>query len=162
MLRARLCQPRGHVEEAALYPEGTGDPVEGAELGVMRLEGDNQRGTGGKHRHPRGVHHSDFTGRMGVCWPMKRPWRWEKAASALLLASATACLTSRTSPLPFTCPPPQPLSKNNHHNLCVVFQFPELIVDTKGHTSYHNWETIGRGKRRNQSVNASASFCVFC
>lgn len=104
MLRARLCRPRGHVEEAALYPEGTGDPVEGAELGVMRLEGDNQRGTGGKHRHPRGVHHSDFTGRMGVCWPMKRPWRWEKAASALLLASATACLTSRTSPLPFTLP----------------------------------------------------------
>lgn len=48
--RARLCWPRGHVWEAELHPEGSGNPVEDSELGVIRWtvgrsEGNRNRNT---------------------------------------------------------------------------------------------------------------------
>ena len=42
--RARLCWPRGCVWEAELHPEGSGVPVEGSELGVMRWTGGRSEG----------------------------------------------------------------------------------------------------------------------
>lgn len=67
--RARLCSPCGHVQKAELYPEGSGNPLEGSELGMIRLEGGtDQRGTGTEAQRPgAGLHHSDFIGRVEVC-----------------------------------------------------------------------------------------------
>lgn len=58
-------------DKAGLHPQDCGDPVGGAELGVVELDGGaDPRGTGLEDPSGR-VYYSDFARRVEMCWPGK-------------------------------------------------------------------------------------------
>lgn len=132
--------PRGQTvlatwpqSKAGLYPQGSEDPVEEVKLGVMELEGENQRGIGLKT--PGGESSSP-------CWPRKWLWGWEKPALELFLDSSTAYHPPQCPKSTPHCHPPGPtrafVKEQPPQNLGLSVSRPArhiqlqlLILDTK-------------------------------